>query len=320
MPDISPHKLHVSHPGTWVIVALAAGLLAATAFFISSKSVAFAYDLDENNCLACHSNPTLTTKNGQGVTISLYVSAADLTRSAHRYVDCSTCHSSKPHQTPTPLTKLSLAQKCGTCHQYELKLHLTSIHGSQLLKGNPDVASCADCHSTNSNPHSIVRVLEPTASAYPKNIAQTCARCHGDPQLMARYGIVEKVYESYMRSFHGKAIALAPDIAVQLNKATCVSCHGTHDIKAVDDPAAPVAGMANLAKTCEQCHPGAGVAFASGFLGHREANPTHLPPVYWGERFFFWFTTIVLAMGALLILFEIGRWLAGKVMREDERQ
>jgi len=97
------------------------------------------------------------------------------------------------------------------------------------------VATCVDCHSTEGNPHSVVRVLEYNAPTYTKNISQTCARCHDNQELMASYGIVEKVYESYMRSFHGKAMQLDTEL-VQLDKATCTNCHGVHDIKSVQDP------------------------------------------------------------------------------------
>ncbi len=196
-----------------------------------------------------------------GSEVSLYVDAELKENSAHRYIRCTTCHSSEPHEIETPLSKLSLAAKCGACHSYEYELHLGSIHGQQLVQGNADVATCVDCHSSDKTPHSVVRVLEYGAPAFKKNIAETCGECHGDESLMARYGIVEKVYESYMRSFHGKAIQLASYDLRQLNKATCTSCHGTHDIQNPHDPDSPLAGMENLASTCEQCHEGAGAEF-----------------------------------------------------------
>lgn len=273
--------------------------------------------LDENDCLKCHGIPQLSKFGESGGKISLYVDRAALEASAHRYIDCTTCHTTKPHEVVTPLTKLSLAEKCGTCHQYEYKLHLNSIHGKQLVQGNPDVATCVDCHSPQGNPHSVIRVLEYEAPAYKKNIAQTCAKCHDNPELMGRYGIVEKVYESYMRSFHGKALELASYEISQLNKATCTNCHGSHDIKPVTDPKAPVAGMDSLAKTCEQCHPGAGTRFASGFLGHKEATPATYPIVYYAERFFIILTVSVIGLGLLLVLFEASRWLARPKGKND---
>jgi hypothetical protein len=269
--------------------------------------------LDEYECLTCHGIEGITKENGNGEEISLYVNEESVNTAAHRFIDCTTCHTDKPHEVDTPLTKLSLADKCGSCHQYQYKLHLTSIHGQQLLQGNPDVATCVDCHSSTNNPHSVIRVLEYRAPSYKKNISQTCANCHGDEELMADYGIVEKVYESYMRSFHGKAIQLGTYEITQLDKATCVNCHGVHDILSADDPMSRVAGSDNLAKTCEQCHPGAGIEFASGFLGHEEASPQNVPVVYFTEKFFTGLLTVVVSFGFLVVIaavirFSINKW------------
>ncbi|MBI2917423.1 MAG: hypothetical protein HYY01_05440 [Chloroflexi bacterium] len=277
-----------------------------------------AYALDQNDCLHCHGALELTTRASSGAEVSLYVNKEGLDASAHRYVDCVSCHTTKPHDVPTPLSKLSLAARCGTCHQYEYKLHLQSVHGQQLLQGNEDVATCVDCHSPQVNPHSIVRVLESNAPAYKQNISQTCGRCHNNEPLMARYGILEKVYESYMRSFHGKAMKLSPTANItQLNKATCTNCHGTHDIKDPTDPTSPVAGVENLARTCEQCHPGAGVQFASSFLGHKEATPENFPMVHYAERFFALLTASVVALGVSLVLVETGKWAFNRRPKEE---
>lgn len=271
------------------------------------------YALDEKNCLSCHGNPDLSKTAADGSKVSLYVSQKAVNIAAHRYIDCTTCHTAGPHQVDTPLNKLSLAEKCGSCHQSEYKSHLDSVHGQQLAKGNADVATCVDCHSPSSNPHSVIRVLEYSAPAYRKNIAQTCARCHGNEDLMANYGIVEKVYESYLRSFHGKALQLGTYEMSQLDEATCTNCHGVHDIKSTSDPASPVSGLENLAQTCEQCHTGAGVEFASGFLGHREASLENVPAAHYTEVLFTVLLRSVLGFGALVVVaavvrFSVNRW------------
>ena len=265
------------------------------------------YALDENSCLLCHGDPDLTKSGDGGEVISLYVSEKDVNTAAHRYIDCTTCHTVEPHKVITPLTKLSLAEKCGSCHQYQQELHLESVHGQQLIQGNSDVATCVDCHSPEEDPHSIIRVLEYNAPAYKKNIAETCARCHDNEELMASYGIVEKVYESYMRSFHGKAMQLGTYEIAQLDKATCTNCHGTHNIKSVSAPDSPVAGLNNLAKTCEQCHSGAGVNFASGFLGHKEASPENIPVAHYAEIGFTILLVTVVSFGAFVVLAAVVR-------------
>jgi len=291
-------------------------LILGIGLIITVSSIVFgsikAYALDENSCLSCHGNENLVKTTETGDKVSLYVNDKDV-NTAHRYIDCTTCHTSDPHNVATPLTKLSLAEKCGSCHQYEYKLHLESIHGQQLVQGNPDVATCVDCHSPEGNPHSVIRVLEYNAPAYKKNIAETCAKCHDDEELMTNYGIVEKVYESYMRSFHGKAMQLGTYEITQLDKATCSNCHGFHDVKSVSDPASPVAGLGNLASTCEQCHIGAGAEFAAGFLGHKEASADYNPAVHYTELLFTILLNTVVAFGALVVIaaivrFSINRW------------
>lgn len=263
--------------------------------------------IDKYQCLSCHSKQELLKVTGRGEKISLYVDAGMLAASAHRYVDCTTCHTTQPHDPNAPLTKLSLAEKCSSCHQFQGEQHRESIHGQQLLQGNVDVATCVDCHSAAMSPHGVNRVLSPESTAYRKNIAGTCARCHGDQKLMSRYGIVEKIYESYMRTFHGKAMRLAPYELTKLNTATCTNCHGTHNIKKADDPTAPVASLTNLAQTCERCHPGAGENYASSFMGHKEASLESFPAVYLTERFFLVFTALVVTFGILVVTLEMTR-------------
>ncbi|MBI2865946.1 MAG: hypothetical protein HYX99_01110, partial [Chloroflexi bacterium] len=51
-----------------------------------------AYALDEHACLQCHGNPELTLLTSDGAEVSLYVNQQALDVSAHRYVDCTTCH------------------------------------------------------------------------------------------------------------------------------------------------------------------------------------------------------------------------------------
>jgi len=293
----------------WLFVPAGIFLLIGLFFVLNSSP---AYALDESNCLQCHGNAGLTKTDNVGQKVSLYVSEKSINTAAHRYVDCTSCHSAKPHDAAAIPSKESLAQQCGSCHQYEAKLHSQSIHGVQLALGNNEAATCIDCHSADGNPHTIIRTLEYTAPTYKKNIAATCANCHAQEDLMASYGIVEKVYESYMRSFHGKAMELGTYKATELDKATCTNCHGVHDIKAVTDPGSPVAGLDNLSRTCEGCHPGAGVEFAKGFLGHKEASPQNVPAAHYTEIIFSTLLITVVAFGVIIMLLAVRKFIANR--------
>ncbi len=96
---------------------LAIGLVVVGSMLVFSSIEAYA--LDENDCLSCHGNPDMTKTGENGDETSLYVSEEAVNTAAHRFIDCTTCHTSEPHKVATPLTELSLAQKCGSCHQYE---------------------------------------------------------------------------------------------------------------------------------------------------------------------------------------------------------
>ncbi|MCL5735180.1 MAG: hypothetical protein M1274_06245 [Actinobacteria bacterium] len=285
---------------------------------------------DKEHCLSCHGDPSIknlmTIKRPDGTPIILFVDTKVGSDSVHRYKDCTSCHGDEPHDVKSPLNKLSLSEKCGTCHEYEYAQWKNSVHGKPQFDGNSDPATCTDCHSVTSNPHNVVRVLDPASSTYPKNVADTCAKCHDDPKLMDKYGIVEKVYASYMRSFHGKAMNLAPGSAPlkQLDTATCTNCHGAHNISSVTDPNSPVAGMDNLLATCRTCHPDAQPQFVSGFLGHKAVNSDFLPQAYWGGKAFYILSRGMLAGGGLIVATSISLrgvpWVGRRIKRRRAKR
>ncbi len=261
-------------------------------------------------CRSCHNKPEFDTVSDVSSRRPDTVKQLDPDRTyAHREIACVTCHQGDPHKAMTPVTKQSIADACGRCHTEERQEHIQSIHGQSLASGGKDAATCIDCHSTQNTPHSITRVLSPDSTVYGGAIAATCAKCHAKTEVMQQYGVPTEVYKTYLTTFHGKANVLSPYEITQHPKATCVSCHGYHDIKASTDPTSPVA-PANLATTCGGCHPGAGERFASGWLGHKEATPQQFPVVYFAERFFFFFTSSVLTFGFIfMVALELGSWI-----------
>jgi nitrate/TMAO reductase-like tetraheme cytochrome c subunit len=287
---------------------------------------------DKQNCLKCHGDPSLTdlmtVNRPDGSPIVLYVDRTALANTVHRYKDCTDCHGTDPHDTKSALNKLSLSAKCGTCHEYEYSQYKDSVHGKAQSATNHDAATCTDCHSPTGSPHNIQRVLDPQSTIYPKNVAATCAKCHNNPKLMGQYGIVEKVYSSYMRSFHGKSIKLsAKDSSLeQLDTATCVSCHGAHDTHTISTgtgTAGSASGTDDLLDTCKSCHPTAGPEFVKGFLGHKDVNSTYQPVVYWGGKGFHYFSRFMLGFGwftvATSLSLRSGSWVRRKLRRGKKK-
>jgi predicted CXXCH cytochrome family protein len=114
--------------------------------------------------------------------------------------------------------------------------------------------SCIDCHGGNASAsekglsHDMSRNFKgkPTGPA----IVATCTRCHSDAAFMRKFAPRQRVDQAaeYATSVHGTQLA-GGDTRV----ATCVSCHGAHGIRLVNDAKSPVFPT-NVATTCARCH------------------------------------------------------------------
>jgi len=82
------------------------------------------------------------------------------------------------------------------------------------------------------------------------NLAATCAICHADPKLVQKYHIpIKDPLAAYKKSVHGIALMSEKNF----NAATCTSCHGSHGIRRMNDPASSIY-WTNVPETCGQCH------------------------------------------------------------------
>jgi hypothetical protein len=209
---------------------------------------------EENTCISCHQE-----LGGKHADIT-----SDWSESVHatRGVGCVSCHGGDPTQKDAeasmdmdagylgPLPKERIPGLCGSCHTrvdlmrpYDLSTdqfdqYWQSQHGQALLEGDPNVATCFDCHDG----HRVLKTSDPASEVYPRNEPAMCARCHADKTLMAPYDIPTNQYELYQTSVHGIAMLQNQD----LRAPTCSTCHGTHG-------AAPP-GFQQVANVCGQCH------------------------------------------------------------------
>lgn len=83
----------------------------------------------------------------------------------------------------------------------------------------------------------------------PKEIPNLCAKCHSDVNRMRQFNIRTDQFAEYRTSIHGQLLFEKGDEKV----ATCVSCHGSHDIRKKSDPASSVFHT-NIPDTCAKCH------------------------------------------------------------------
>ena len=162
---------------------------------------------------------------------------------------------------------------CGRCHSDPTYMkrfwpdarvdqereYATSFHGRALARGDEQVATCIDCHGH----HGVRRASSPEAPVYPTHVAETCARCHENPDLMGPRGLPVDQRQRWRRSVHGVAMIEKGDLFAP----TCNDCHGNHG--------ATPPGLESITFVCGQCHGREAKLFRAsakraGFEQHRE--------------------------------------------------
>ena len=218
-----------------------AGLL----LLLVGAGAAPAADISNDDCLACHSDKSMTRKRGAR-TVSLFVDGKKFSSSVHSVLSCTSCHADLegkdlPHSTP-----LARVQ-CGTCHSDEQKLHEKSLHGKAIARGDSLAPHCVDCHGN----HDILPVKDRHSAVAPLNIPFVCGRCHreGTPVQMNRKIDQHNILENYSESIHGEAL-FKKGLVVAPN---CASCHTPHSILPHTDPNSSISRR-NIAATCTKCH------------------------------------------------------------------
>ena len=230
-------------PSRWIAAPRLIGALLL--LFAAWSPTARAADISNDDCLACHSDKSMTTKRG-GRTVSLFVDGKKFASSVHSPLSCTSCHADLegkelPHGTP-----LARVQ-CGTCHSDEQKQHAASLHGKAIARGDALAPHCVDCHGN----HDILPVKDRRSAVAPLNIPFVCGRCHreGTPVQLNRNIDQHNILENYSESIHGEAV-LKKGLIVA---ATCVSCHTPHNILPHTDPKSSI-NRRNIAATCTKCH------------------------------------------------------------------
>lgn len=229
----------------------------------------------------------------------------------------------------SPSFATNIPELCAKCHregqkaavrytgvQHSIIEHYTeSIHGKGLMKSGLTVtATCTNCHTA----HAVLPKSDTLSSVNPKNLPQTCGRCH--------HGIEEQFEASIHASQVGKTDKPLPvcndchtahtirradeagfklEIMTQCGRcheaiaktyfdtyhgkvsqlgytktAKCYDCHGAHDIQAISDPRSHLS-RENVVATCQKCHSGATRRFA-GYLTHAtHHDPQKYPFLFW---------------------------------------
>jgi hypothetical protein len=165
--------------------------------------------------------------------------------------------------SPPALGAQTGATSCELCHgdaeffdEESLQVarqHAASVHAAAGL-------SCHDCHGGNPDPALADDIFGAMDESFaerpyvgapaPAAVPGFCARCHSNPTFMNRFAPDVRTDQEaeYWTSHHGQKLRQGDE-----RVATCVSCHGSHDIVSADDPGARTYPT-RIAETCGGCH------------------------------------------------------------------
>lgn len=293
-----------------------------------SRSVHGALDL---SCQACHSDissyphPAIAFSNHRELTRSYYQTcqkchstnydkaqdsihaevAAAGKLEAPVCTDCHGAHEIKALGEP----RAHISDTCGECHAEIYTNYQSSVHGSALSEGNPDVPVCTDCHGVHN-------ISDPRTPQFRVKTPELCAGCHADAALMAKYGLSADVYDIYNLSWHGVDVSVykARWPTIWHDSAVCTDCHGIHNIRTTLDPQSSV-NPTNLLATCQKCHPGAGPNWTGAWTGHNPISVERTPYLYTTKIFYDYFVKWVLWLSVVYVALQIIRSSVDRIRR-----
>ena len=190
-------------------------------------------DVTNESCSECHETEEI---------------AANLTGSLHEGFSCVDCHSyvSSNFDEHMENPELASSANCAMCHSEAEEEYEKSIHGISIENGIDEAAHCWDCHGS----HNILSPDDKESLVYPTNLAETCGSCHDDPEFSKKFDMsIQDPGKMYTQSVHGKLVQSG-----RMDAATCVMCHGAHDIKNRVMQGSKIA-VTSIPETCGECHP-----------------------------------------------------------------
>jgi formate dehydrogenase gamma subunit len=229
-----------------------------------------------STCAACHGAAGLLTNEIVKLPQPFASYALSVHGNGHEHpgeiaASCADCHGVHDlrgvNDPDSRINRANLASTCGKCHDAIRQEYDESIHGLALRAGVSDSPTCVDCHGE----HLILSAQDPDSKTYARTLAtETCAHCHDDPVIIAKYRLQGGVVGSYVDSYHGWATR-----ADDAESASCVSCHTAHAVLPhthADSTIHPD----NVLATCGTCHEGADERFAASYT-HETVSITANP-------------------------------------------
>jgi formate dehydrogenase gamma subunit len=204
--------------------------------------------------------------------------------------DCHGMHNLRKASDPTStVNKMNIPKTCSKCHNDIYIQYSRGVHGKALAAGILDAPNCTDCHGE----HEILQISDPKSPVNQSNLSDyVCAKCHNDPRINEKFGLVKGKFTSYQDSYHGLAVR-----GGSVKAATCASCHRAHDILPKTNPASSI-HPDNLTATCMRCHPKANAQFAASY-SHNAVKAEFVNLDNWVRNLYVF--AIVLIIGSMIV-------------------
>src|SRR5664279_1364297 len=141
-------------------------------FFLLSVPPALAQTRED--CLACHSDKTLTKEGPDKKTVSLYADEAVLNKSTHAKLACVACHTGfNPDDLPHKAKIEPVA--CQRCHAAAVFKHPFHPDLAKAISGQrAPVVACKTCHGT----HNVESPKTPGSKFSASRLIESCGACH----------------------------------------------------------------------------------------------------------------------------------------------
>lgn len=258
-----------------------------------------------NSCTSCHTGIDNLARHISGESKPAAVRcgachkeiAATYQTNVHAVVQnmvCADCHQ-KIHtfQKSAKSRKVAVTEQCVSCHAPED--YVQAGHGRAVLAGNPDAATCSDCHNLHNIPYYDLSSEKDRASRR-EAYTRKCKTCHSNEVIAARNKMTTDAARSYDETYHGKVM----QVGFPHRVAGCPDCHTGHNILPRNNPQSSLYPD-NLYKACKSCHHVSHKRFVSIEPHPSEANVRTNKVLFWtnvsmitlltGVFLFFWLHT-----------------------------
>lgn len=202
--------------------------------------------------------------------------------------------------------RIAIAKKCGNCHYQVFNIYKNSAHGRALLmEDNYDVPICIDCHTAH-------EIENPLSVDYRDRTPEICSKCHSNKDVMDKYGLSTDVVKTYLSDFHGITLKFYREQREKSHSApkeiaTCIDCHGTHDIISIRLLDVNTIKK-RLLKRCKRCHTYASSNFPDAWLSHYIPTLNSAPVIFIINLIYKVFIPLLIISIFLQILLHIWRY------------